>query len=209
MDYVSIRGGGTVAPGDSVSGKPDGSTFGIPGGQFQYVSQLGNASGEWTYDAQHDYGMYTNIGKSPNGKYDMATGCNIAAFTMALGSLGIDVNPGEVCYNNEEILKEHAWAVGPNDWHPTYMGFPGELAGKFGVSHASGKIDELLKQYESNPGTYSAPVVKIPSSGTDGTHFVVVTGYLGGGRYAVVDPYNQTRSEISSGQIESAYQLYK
>jgi hypothetical protein len=121
----------------------------------------------------------------------------------------MEANPGEVCYNNEEILKTHNWSVGENDWHPTYMAFPSELADKFGVKYSSGSINTLLKQYESNPGTYSAPVVKIPSSGTDGTHFVVVTEDLGGGRYAVVDPYNQTRSEISSSQIQSAYQLYK
>ena len=57
VDDASIRGGGTVAPGDSVSGKPDGSTLASPEGNF-------STSASWEMPAVNGLMM-------PN----MTTGC--------------------------------------------------------------------------------------------------------------------------------------
>jgi hypothetical protein len=172
---------------------------GISGARFRYVNQIGNVNGEWG-----EFDMYTRPGKS------LDTGCNVACFTMALSSLGINVTPEDVCSKNKAVLESHHWSVGPDDNHPTLINrdFGDDLAKKYEATYDyGGNIDSYLDLYIKNPGKYSVPVVKIPNGSTD--HFLVVTGKNENGTYSVVDPYNQTRQTIQASQIQYAYQLNK
>jgi uncharacterized protein YukE len=167
---------------------------GIQGGRFKYINQIGNVNGEWG-----EFDMYTHD--------SLATGCNIACFTMALSSLGKNTTPEDVCRKNKHILETSGSTVDANNTHPTYVS-GGELAKAYGFAYENGgKIDDYLALYEKNPGKYSAPVIKIPGTMPgEKFHFVVVQGRNPDDSYNVVDPYNQSQ-KVYSGTIYSAYQL--
>jgi uncharacterized protein YukE len=200
VGVAALVGGGTTDGNMPVGSNS--TAFGVPGGEFRFVNQSSSEGNEW--------GIYGD----GEGAMWRITGCNIAAFTMALDSLGIETTAGNVCEKNEKILRDANLSISETisdkeGYHPTNMSKAPDLAKAFGTKYLTGSTDTLLDRYIANPGEYSAPVIKI-NGGLPGEpyHFVVVQGRNADGAYIVVDPANQS-IKTYSGEVYSTYQLSK
>ncbi|MDR1132521.1 MAG: C39 family peptidase [Synergistaceae bacterium] len=187
VGVAMLKSGGAGGTGTDSTGTGSG---------FRYFSQTNNPD-EW--------GNYTDY---------MYTGCNIASFSMALSSMGINVTPGDVTGVNEELLRNSKYSVGNGDgqYHPTYLN-GSTLAPEYGTKYTSvgtsaSNIDDYLTQHAQNPEKYSLPVVKIEEANSpSGVHFIVITGKDEAGNYTIADPASSNHRTISASQITSAYRL--
>jgi hypothetical protein len=202
-----VTGSATTPSGSNEVNNP---VFGVSGGEFRFINQAKNKNGEWDGCDTID-----------NGKYDKLyreTGCNIAAFGMALDSLGIKAKANDLCKKNGDILKEAKkedgtpkYDVGRNGHYPNNLSEAPTLAKEYGTEYIPQEsIDDALSRYNEYPGKHSAPVIKIDGSyPSEPNHFVVVTGKNPDGTYSVVDPSDQNIKSVRAEDIHGTYQLSK